>query len=64
MVGAVVVLQERDEGVQEVVWTQKNQLLQDVCKKAEKRVKAAAGLQIPVALKENLRVLHIWEFWS
>lgn len=46
MVGAVVVLQKRDEGVQEVVRTQKNQLLQDICEKPEKREKAAAGRQI------------------
>lgn len=32
VVGAVVVLQERDQSVQEVVWTQQDEFLQHVCR--------------------------------
>lgn len=31
VVGAVVVLQERDQCVQEVMWTQQDQFLQHIC---------------------------------
>ena len=38
VVGAVVVLQKGDQSVQEVVWTQKNEFLQHICRKQNKQI--------------------------